>query len=273
MIGQHLLLSKIDKLAAYQSLPRFIILCGPKHSGKHLIAKHIAKKLNATLVDSGIKVDEIRETISLAYKQSQPTVYLLADADKMSPAAKNAILKVTEEPPRKAYFIMTLVDLNNTLATLRSRGTVLTMDIYTPDQILEYATTKGYNFTEDERQTVMGLCTTPGEVDKLASYNVAEFYQFVETVADNIGKVNGANAFKIGSRLSYKEEDEGYDATLFLRALASVYLNGVQSSPLRTVLSIQAISKYLAEMNITGINKSATMDMLILELRGIWMPQ
>lgn len=272
MIGQEKLLAKIDKLGV-NGFPRFIILCGPNHSGKHLISKYIAKKLSATLVDSGIKVDEIRETISLAYKQSEPTVYLLADADKMSPAAKNAILKVTEEPPRQAYFIMTLTDLNNTLATLRSRGTVFTMDIYSPCELLEYATTVGYKFTDDEQDKVMGICTTPGEVDTLSSYNVTEFYEFVEMVADNIGKVNGANAFKIGSRLSYKEEDEGYDVTLFLRALSSVYLTRIRISATRTVLSIRAIGKYLAEMNTTGINKSATMDMLILELRGIWVPQ
>lgn len=272
MIGQKVLLSKIDRLAAC-GFPRFIILSGPKHSGKHLIANRIAKKLNATLVDSGIKVDEIRETIGLAYKQSEPTVYLLADADKMSPAAKNAILKVTEEPPRKAYFIMTLVDLNNTLATLKSRGTVLSMDRYSPGELLEYAASKGYTFTSEEETIVMGACSTPGEVDTLATYNVTEFYEFVETVADNIGKVNGANAFKIGTRLSYKEEDEGYDVTLFLRALADVYLSRTHETPLRSVLSIKEISKYLAEMNTTGINKSATMDMLILELRGIWVPQ
>lgn len=272
MIGQNVLLSKIDRLADY-GLPRFIILCGPKHSGKRLISKYIAKKLNATLVDTGIKVDEVRETISLAYKQSEPTVYLLADADKMSPAAKNAILKVTEEPPRKAYFIMTLTDLNNTLATLKSRGTVLSMDRYSPGELLQYATSKGYTFTPGEETIVMAACSTPGEVDILATYNVTEFYEFVKTVADNIGKVNGANAFKIGARLSYKEEDEGYDVTLFLRALMNVYLGRTLKTPLRCVLSIREISKYLAEMNTTGINKSATMDMLILELRSIWVPQ
>lgn len=270
MIGQKKLLAKIDRLVAY-GFPRFTILVGPNHSGKHLISKHIAKKLNATLVDCGIKVDEIRETISLAYKQSEPTVYILADADKMSSAAKNAILKVTEEPPRKAYFIMTLVDVNSTLATLRSRGAVLAMDIYYPGELLDYAVSKGYNFTEEEQLIVTQVCHTPGDVDTLAAYKVTEFYQFVEMVADNIGKVNGANAFKIGSRLSYKEEDSGYDVTLFLRALQYVYLDRVNQGPDRVVASIRAIGKYLSEMNTTGINKPATMDMLILELRRYWL--
>ena len=271
MIGQEALLKNIERLIAY-GLPRFIIINGPKNSGKHLISKHIARRIGATLVDSGIKVDEIRETISLAYKQSEPTVYLLADADKMSPAAKNAILKVTEEPPRKAYFIMTLTDLNNTLATLRSRGAILTMDTYHPAELRDYAIEeREYDLNPGERAILMNICATPGDVDTLATYNITEFYQFVETVADNIGKVNGANAFKIGSRLSYKEEDTGYDVTLFLRALQYVYLCAANDTPHRSLLSIREIGKYLAEMNTTGINKSATMDMLILELRRIWM--
>lgn len=270
MIGQRRLLQNIDR-RPNDSFPRFIILCGPKHSGKHLIAKYIANKLGATLVDSGIKVDDIRETISLAYKQSEPTVYLLADADKMSPAAKNAILKVTEEPPRKAFFIMTLTDINNTLATLKSRGAVLNMDVYSPADLLQYISLRGYSLTEAESSIVCSTCTVPGEVDMLVSYNILEFYEFVKTVADNLGLVNGANAFKITSRLSYKEDDTGYDATLFLRTLSYVYLQQIEEACYEAVEAIRIISRYLSEMSITGINKAATMDMLILELRRIWV--
>lgn len=146
MIGQERLLNRIDKMIG-AGFPRFTIICGNKNSGRKMIANKIAKGLNAHLINSSIKVDDVREIIDLSYKQSEPTVYLLADVDKMSPAAKNALLKITEEPPRKAYFIMTLQDINNTLGTLKSRGTVLNIDPYTPDNLLDYAEANKYEST------------------------------------------------------------------------------------------------------------------------------
>ena len=274
MVGQTKLLANIDRMVA-GGFPRFTILCGPTCSGKKLIAKQIASKLNAQLIISNIKVDDVREIISLAYKQSEPTVYLLPDADKMSPAAKNALLKVTEEPPRKAYFVMTLVDINNTLATLRSRGTVLNLDPYTSDEILQYTKGKNYDLDELEEAIVANVCTVPGEVDILVRYNVNDFYNYVKLVQENIGKVSGANAFKITQKLGYKEEDSGWNVNLFMRTLMLVYLElAFKLDDIKNcVESINIVSKYLSQMNITGINKSSTFDMMILELRGIWVEE
>lgn len=271
MIGQERLLTRIDKMIE-AGFPRFTIICGSKQSGRKLIASRIAKGLNAHLIKSNIKVDDVREIIALAYKQSEPTLYLLPDADKMSPAAKNALLKITEEPPRKAYFIMTLADIGSTLATLKSRGTVLSIDPYTPDNLLEYAEVKGYELNEDEIEIVSNICTVPGEVDLIARYDILAFYEFVETVVDNIGVVNGANAFKIGLKLNYKEDDGGWDIGLFMRAVMYVCRKKMDNEPLHQYRDTIAItSKYLSQINITGINKPSTIDMWILEMRGIWV--
>ncbi len=271
MIGQERLLTRIDKMIE-AGFPRFTIICGETNSGKKTIAKSIAKKLNAHLIISEIKVDNIREIIELSYKQSEPILYLIPDTDKMSNAAKNALLKVTEEPPRKAYFIMTLKDINNTLETLKSRATVLNIDPYTPKEILDYAEFKQYELSKEEQDIVSNLCTVPGEVDLLMRYNILEFYDFVEKVIDNIGIVNGANAFKIGLKLNYKDNDGGWDISLFLRAIMFVCRDRMIEEPLPQYKeSIRITSKYLSQLNITGINKSSTIDMWILEMRGIWI--
>lgn len=277
MIGQKELIRHIDKMTggADIALPRFIIIVGAKNSGRKMIASYIAKKAGATLVTSDIKVDAIREIIPLAYKQSEPTIYLLPDADKMSPAAKNALLKVTEEPPRKSYFIMTIQDEQQTLATLRSRGTIMRINPYTPDELIQYANRETTNFCldEDEEVIVSEICQVPGDVDTLVRYNMKEFYKYIETVIDNIGVVNGANAFKIGSKLSYKEDDGGWDITLFMRAVMAICRNRIdkeQEYAAKYLASIRATSKYLSELAVTGINKSSTIDMWILAMREIW---
>lgn len=272
MIGQEKLLSRIDKLTGI-GFARFTILCGPAGSGKHLVCKYMAQKLNAQYIECGISVDEIREVISLAYKQTSPTLYTIANADKMSPAAKNALLKITEEPPQQAYFVMTLLDMSNTLETLKSRAYVLHLDAYAPAEIKEYAQSKTTSIGSKELDIIRNVCTTPGMVDTLLSYDIPEFYAYVNTVADNVGLVSGVNAFKITSQFKYKDGDSGWDLLLFMRVLLLVYSERMRYSRQQSGVWHECclvVSKYAAQLKTVGINKSSTVDMMILELRGVW---
>lgn len=274
MIGQQKVLSKIDRLINYH-FPRFTIITGPAGSGKKLLATQIAKKLNATAIFSGIKVDNIREVIKLAYKQAQPVVYILPDADSMSINAKNALLKVTEEPPRQAYFIITVQDLSNTLQTLISRGTVFKMAPYSGDELAEYVEVKHYPFSEREKNIIYDVCRVPGDIDIMANYKIQEFYEFVKTVAENVTQVNGSNALKITKQLKYKEDDAGkYPVDLFLGVLIRVYLEYMQKQPLLKWLdNMRLVSTARRELQITGISKQAVIDKLILDLREVEFEQ
>lgn len=269
MIGQERLRKTVDRSVA-SGFPRFSIISGPKNSGKKMIAHEIAKKLNAHLIECPIKVDDIRNIINLSYKQSEPTVYLIPDADKMSIAAKNALLKVTEEPPRQAYFIMTVLDTQNTLATLRSRGTIFPLDPYTPEQLEDYILSRPEGWVREEINIAKQICTSPGDIQLLAEYNISEFYTYANTVVANIGTVNGANAFKIGLKLNYKEDGEGWDISLFFKTIMHLYLEKIREEGIRAYKDcIRVTSKYLSQMTLTGINKAATVDMWILEMRGV----
>jgi len=170
---------------------------------------------------------------------------------------------------------MTIQDEQQTLATLRSRGTIMRINPYTPDELIQYANRETTNFclNEDEEVIVSEICQVPGDVDTLVRYNMKEFYKYIETVIDNIGVVNGANAFKIGSKLSYKEDDGGWDITLFMRAVMAICRNRIDTEPdyaAQYLASIRATSKYLSELVVTGINKVSTIDMWILAMREIW---
>lgn len=271
MIGQKKLLERLKQISE-GNFARFTIISGGRGGGKTLLSAEIARQLGADLVLVETKVDNIRQVIDLAYKQVKPVVYLVAHADKMSIAAKNALLKITEEPPRKAYFIMTLEDLNNTLGTLRSRGTILPLDPYTPLELAEYANSKGYELNSNELDIMSQVCQVPGDVDLLARYDIENFYSFVEKVLNNIGKVNGANAFKIGTSLAYKEGDSGWDISLFFRAIMHECRKRlIETKDARLRDTIKVTSKYLSQLSINGVNKPSTMDMWVLETRGIWM--
>lgn len=271
MIGQKQLLSQIDTLIENDTFPRFSIIVGPEGSGKKMISKHIATKLGALHTERGIGVDDVRDLIQDAYKVSAPIVYVVANADKMSPAAKNALLKITEEPPKSAYIIVTLTDLNNTINTIRSRGQVLYMDSYTVDNIDEYYKNMYPSFT-DERQIVDDLCVTPGEVDLLMEMGPVEFYEYAEKVVDNIATVSGANSFKISQKIKFKDTDtDKYDLRLFWKAFMTICSSRLREDPHRYAEGIKITSKYLQELRITGINKQSTFDCWLLDIRKEWM--
>lgn len=265
MIGQHNLQSSLNLLIVNGTFPRFSILVGPRGSGKKTLAQFIRHKFrDALFADVGIGVDAIRDIISNAYKVTHPTIYLIADADNMSNAAKNALLKVTEEPPNNAYFIMTLEDENNTSDTIRSRATIFHMDNYTSDEIYQYAQAQSnYTLHDDEYDIIKAICKTPGDVEKIGKYP-REFYDYAQLVFDNIAEVSIANAFKIPNKVALKDDAEGYDLCLFWKAFMNICFHEDKLN------GIYITSKYLRQLRIKGVNKQMTMDNWILEIREAW---
>ena len=258
MIGQSNLQSRIEQLIENDTFPRFSIFVGPKGSGKKTLLLEMFEGIY--LEDN--KVDSVRKMIEMVYKVGNRT-FIMPDADTMSVAAKNALLKVIEECPNDNYFIMTLEDENNTLDTIRSRGAVFHMDRYTPDEIEEYWRSR-YTSIQDDPWIHKELCETPGDVDLLVKMDTKDFYDYVKLVVDNIAEVSLANAFKIPSKVALKEDAEGYDLRLFWKAFMKVcFDNGKYDA-------IYPTSKYLQKLKVKGINRSMLMDSWVLEVRKLW---
>lgn len=147
MIGQKKVLKQIDNLIE-KGFPRFIVITGQKGQGKTELAKYIFHKLDEYystpepdnrggiyMLEIEPKIDNIREMIEMSYKQTEPIIYLIQNADKMSIGAKNSLLKVIEEPPQQAYFIMELQQIENTLDTIKSRCQEIKMAEYSIEEI------------------------------------------------------------------------------------------------------------------------------------------
>lgn len=280
MIGQQHLQSQIKQLIDNGTFPRFSIFVGPKGSDKKTLAHKTACDLRALIYDCDVKIDAIRSMITDCYKLREKTCYVIADADNMSPAAKNALLKVTEEPPNNAYFIMTLEDVNNTLETIRSRGTTFHMNRYTPNDIGCYFYEKyPNNRSENGKAVVNSLCETPGEVDTLVKMGIKEFYDYVQLVVDNIADVSLANSFKIPSKVALKDDVEGYDLRLFWKAFIRICFERSfddmedkfeeSKHSVSYMCAAQVTSGYLSQLRVKGINKQMLMDNWIIDIRRI----
>ena len=275
MIGQKDLLDIINKQIEDATFPRFSIIIGQEGSGKRTLAKAIAMALECNIVFIEPKVDAVREMIKECYSVTEPMVYCIADTDTMSVSAKNALLKICEEPPKNAYIIMTADSNTNVLSTLWSRAGRYFMQPYTPQDLIDYAETA---CSEPMNVGIMlDLCETPGDVNTLESVGAEEFYEFVEKVVDNVAETSAANAFKIANSINFKGT-EGYDMALFLRAFRAICGTRLREATVKGntedlehySLGIKVVSKTLNQLQITGINKGALFDIFILDIRREW---
>lgn len=265
MIGQQQIKSFLKSEYQNNKLAHFIILVGDRGSGKKTLLKELFES-GIWLED--IKVGSVRSLVAMAYS-NHSSIFILPDADSMSNAAKNALLKVVEESPNNNFFIMTLEDEYNTLPTIRSRANIYYMQYYTPDEMSFYFQQK-YSVSDDKLISIVReICSTPGDVDLLQSFGISEFYDYVNLVVNHIAKASGSNVFKITNKLCLKEGDGGYDLKLFWKAFIQlVYNRGVSSGNL---LAIQVTEKYISMLRLKSMNKQMLVDTWILDIRKLWL--
>lgn len=289
MIGQQKLTAQIDDLVAQNKLPRFSIVVGERGMAHEDVAAYISLALeDANFIRlQDAKVDTIREMIRQAYRLHHTTVFCIPHADDMSVNAKNAMLKVVEDAPNKAYFVMCLEDLSNTLATIQSRGIVFKMYRPTQEEIEEFARSlyaDKSQINEVDIKHIGQICTSEGDVWMMHRYGAKKFYQYVEYVSHHICEMDGAKVFSLSDRLALKDEEDKYDCRLFLKALQLQFwenctslLKGVLDESDCGVLCncniTRCIGRYMSDLKIKGINRGMLMDQMFLEMRKIWKSQ
>lgn len=276
IIGQDKLISMLDRMIENNTLPRFISLTGAQGSGRKTIAQYIASKMNAPLYKpkEKVTVDYVREIISQAYQQTSPVIYLLPDMDFINVSSANALLKITEEPPNNAYFILTCYDGRNIPATLKSRCITYRLETYSLTTLKEFA--QSLNIDTERNDQLFRLCETPGQILDFAQseLNYKELENFTIKVVDNVGKVTGANVFKIDDSIAFKEDDTGYNLNTFWTMFCNVCMQrakDIKNSKRNMYFSyIRITSGYRDKLTIIGINKRSLFDLWLLEIRDIY---
>ena len=284
MIGQKALLERISGQISRGKFPRFSILIGEKGSGKKEVAYAISKALNLALTIVDTKADTIREVIDNSYKIELPILYVIADCDNMSGASANALLKVTEEPPKNAYFILTCENADNLLQTIKSRGVTYMLEPYSYEDKCDYIDYQGskhqrYFFPEEVEEFVLEVASNIGEVELFMSMNdkdphaITDFKEYVNLVIDNIAEVSGSNAFKIGEKIALKDEEDKYNLKIFWKAFNAICVDIMTTSddPLKYARAIAITGDYSQQLNIRGINKQMLFDNWLLSIREEWL--
>lgn len=171
IVGQEQIKEHLQNALASGKISHAYIINGEKSSGKEFIARVFAMALQCEKggiepcqechsckqalsfnqpdiirvnheKPGTISVDDIRTQINndVAIKpySSPYKVYILNEAEKMTPQAQNALLKTLEEPPEYAVLLLLTGNVNALLPTILSRCVVLNMKPVSDELVKKY---------------------------------------------------------------------------------------------------------------------------------------
>ena len=178
------------------ALSHALLIEGGNGSGKHTLAKEIAKALlceNGTdknvplpcsscrachLVENNLApdvhfisrgdratlgVDAVREMIkdtAMASTEFDHKIYIFEDAHTMTAGAQNALLKIMEEPPKGVTILLLTESADNMLTTVRSRARLLRMQRFTREDIFSY-------LSQQRQELILPYQSKKEELDEL----------------------------------------------------------------------------------------------------------
>lgn len=108
-----------------------------------------------------ISVSQIRELRADAYvrpNEAARKVYVLENAQTMNGSAQNALLKLLEDGPAYAAFLLLTDNAGNMLATVRSRCELLNLSPVTPAECREYLLTRFSTLPRERVLDAAGRC-------------------------------------------------------------------------------------------------------------------
>lgn len=171
IVGNRAALNTVCLMTESGRIPHSIVIYGEKGLGKKTLARFIAAGLlcrasgkpcgscrscrmvyggghpdfitvRPSLKSGAYKLEEdLRRIVSDAYiapSESDHKVYLIADMDKTPAGSQNALLKLIEEPPDHAVFILTASSREYFLPTILSRVTALSVQPVSREECLAF---------------------------------------------------------------------------------------------------------------------------------------
>lgn len=158
-----------------------------------------------------VNVDQVRSMKLDAYiapHEAPRKVYFIPDAQRLRTEAQNALLKLIEEPPEAAYFIMTAPSRSNLLETVISRCTVLPMKELSAEEKMRAIKELAPDASSRELESVSD-CKTVGEA--LASLSDPKARRLENDANDICGFIlSGARYGALKIMNGYEKDREEY---------------------------------------------------------------
>jgi DNA polymerase III gamma/tau subunit len=131
VIGQEGAVKSLQKMIDKENIPHAILLTGPSGCGKTTIARILKAHLDCHESDfseincadfKGIDmIRDIRRAVGLCPMFGGARIWLIDEAQKLTGDAQNAFLKLLEDTPDHAYFMLCTTDPQKLIKTIHTR--------------------------------------------------------------------------------------------------------------------------------------------------------
>jgi DNA polymerase-3 subunit delta' len=102
---------------------------------------HSPDVLSIPTEEKRIGIDTVRSFVSTVYltpNELDFKMYIFDKADRLTPQAQNALLKIIEEPPKRVYIFLLCENPASLLQTVRSRVIAVNMQTFSEEQVRDY---------------------------------------------------------------------------------------------------------------------------------------
>ena len=328
IVGQELVVKTISNALSSGLVSHAYIFSGPRGAGKTTIARLLAKSLNChnrkegsfepcnrcdscreimegrslDLIEldaaSNRGIDEIRElkeNVRFAPVKEKYKVFILDEAHQLTKEAVNALLKVLEEPPAHAVFIMATTEIHKMIPTIISRCQRFDFRKLTMDEIvkrleylckmenakadksaLEMIALNSGGAVRDAESLLDQALTFSGEAASITADGIKDLLGIVSTgfvsqFVDFLAEKNAEEAVKfLNSSL-----DKGYDcqefakATIgYLRQAILLKINPDHMNPVILGLTVEEQAKLKAQTTRFSSAELSKMITLFMEAEG-----
>lgn len=142
VVGQEGAIASLQRFIDKGSVPHCILLTGPSGCGKTTIGRILKTHLNCGDADfleinsadfKGIDtIREIRRSVNLSPISGDCRIWLIDESHKLTNDAQNALLKILEDTPSHAYFMLATTDPQKLIKTIHTRASEVKLQALGP---------------------------------------------------------------------------------------------------------------------------------------------
>lgn len=239
------------------NLPNSICIVGDSGSGKTTLIEWFVSSLGS-LTYAPVK-DVTSEMLESVFMLTSPTAYHIA-VRNLTEKQQNMLLKILEEPPKLAYFILEADSKFQMLSTVLTRVQVFEMGIYSEAQLREFLT----DTTID-----ISACKTPGDVITLVSGDNNSLPEFTRSIITNVKRASYGSILNIPRRFKDFDSEGKYSFDLFLRLLlkySATYLSSGASNNFRI---FELTQKFVKNCCLPNVNKQRLFEGYLFTLKEV----
>lgn len=192
---------------------------------------HSPDVLTIPTEEKRIGIDTVRSFVSTVYltpNELDFKMYIFDEADRLTPQAQNALLKIIEEPPKRVYIFLLAKNPGALLQTVRSRVISVNMQTFEPQEVQKYLADDEAFAAADEARMDFAMKMSGGAlgaVRELANPENKEFdaYSKACEALSSLSKKNRSISYFDFIALVTSFADSSDKLSLFLKYLLCLY--------------------------------------------------